>query len=423
MILFSKINLSTGLGATITWYDFAIFNIAIALVFPKLFFPDMGPMLPILAFAVGFLARPLGSLIFGIIGDRLGRKHSLVITLLLTGVSTVAIGLLPTYAEIGILATVLLVVARILQTAAVGGEYGAASTMLVEHNLENNKKSFISSFVTSGFAIGNMMASLVFFFVLSFGDSFFVEYGWRIPFLLSAVLLLIGVYMRSRISETPVFVEQQKQNQIDSKPLTTVVTKHFKPLMLSALAISLAPSWTYGVMVFGVGYMVQTGLVPRPEMTQIQLVAWLLIAVAMIGFGWLGDKINRYKLVLFTTLASVVLTYPIFYFIAQGNALYAMLCLTLVMAPAISVAPVFFCEMFPANVRQTGSGLSYNLGLVFSAVMAIVSQQILSATQDIMFVANAYLALTVIALIAIYYLKKEIPTESKSIVYAENKTL
>lgn len=403
----TRINFSSILGATFTWYDFLIFNIAIAIIFPKIFFPDMGPLLPILAFAVGFLARPLGSMIFGFIGDRFGRKFSMISTLLVTGISTVCIGLLPTYEQIGVWATILLVLARIAQTAAVGGEYGAASTLLVEHNLESPKKSFISSFVTSGFAVGSIMASLAFFAVVSLGDSVFVEWGWRIPFLLSAVLLIIGVYMRSKITETPSFIESVEQNRIVANPLKTVVTRHFRTMMLSALAVSLPTAWTNAIMVFGAGYMIQSGLISRPDFLEVQILAWCVIAVAMATGGWLGDKVDKYKVFVASSLFSVILTWPIFVFISQGDALYAMLCLVLVMAPAIGTVPLLFCQLFPTEIRQTGSGVSYNLGLVFSGIMTIASQQILTNTQDIMNVAYAYMALTVIALISAFYLRKQ----------------
>jgi len=403
----TKINVSSILGATFTWYDFLIFNIAIAIIFPKIFFPGMGPLLPIFAFAVGFLARPLGSMIFGFIGDKFGRKFSMISTLLVTGISTVSIGLLPTYQDIGVLATILLVIARIAQTAAVGGEYGAASTLLVEHNLESKKKSFISSFVTSGFAVGSILASLAFFAVVSLGDEFFVEVGWRIPFLLSAVLLVIGVYMRSGITETPSFVETQKNNKIVSNPLKTVITQHYRTMILSALAVSLPTSWTNAIMVFGAGYMIQSGLISRPEFLEVQILAWCVIAVAMATGGWLGDKIDKYKVFLACSVFSVILTWPIFMFISQGDALWAMLCLVLVMAPAIGTVPLLFCQLFPTEIRQTGSGVSYNLGLVFSGIMTIASQQILSNTQDIMDVAYAYMALTLVALISALYLRKQ----------------
>jgi MFS family permease len=407
----TNINLSTALGATFAWYDFIIFNIAIAIVFPKLFFPEMGALLPILAFAVGFAARPLGSVVFGIIGDRLGRKVSLVSTLLLTGVSTVCIGLLPTHDQIGITATILLVLARIMQTAAVGGEWAAASTLVVEHNHDSKKKSLISSFVNNGFAIGSIGASLMFFFMLSFGNEFFMSIGWRIPFLLSGILLIIGVYMRLRLLETPAFLDNQKKSEIDSNPLRTVFAKHYKIITLAALAVCLAPTWAYGIMVFASSYMVQSGLISRPDLTQAQLIAWCVIFLAQTTAGWLGDKVDRLKLFTAAGWASVVLVYPMFQLVAQGQALFAMLMLSFLIFN-LALTSIIFCELFPSEIRQTGAGVSYNLGLVLSGVAIIAAQHILTTTQNITNVAHLFAALTVVALASIYYLKRQLSQQS-----------
>jgi len=403
-----KVNFSTALGATFAWYDFIIFNIAVALIFPKLFFPEMGYLIPILVFAVGFLARPIGSVLFGFFGDKVGRKTTLVLTLYVTGISTVMIGLLPTYADIGIVATVLLIVARILQSAAVGGEWAAASTMLIEHNVTSKRKNFITSFVSSGFGIANIMAAFVFLIVTSVGTEFFIDFGWRIPFLLSGILLIIGVYIRKKVLETPEFLSNQQHNTIVSHPLKETITKHYKHVIAAALVISLAPAWAYGIMVLGVGYMVQQDLMSRAEITQIQFFSWFAISLSLIFFGWLTDKIDYFKLLFFAALCSLILVWPIFFFIASGDAVIAMLALTLLIGPSMAVAPAFFCSLFPSTIRQTGSGVSYSLGLLISGIVPVVATQILITTGNILSVAIVYLVLTVISLAATFYLKKVI---------------
>ncbi len=402
----NKINFSTSLGAIFTWYDFIIFNIAIALIFPKLFFTDMGYLIPMLVFAVGFLARPLGGIIFGIIGDRYGRKITLVSTLYVTGISTVFIGLLPTYTDIGVAATILLVAARILQTAAVGGEWGAASTMLVEHNLHHTRQSFFASFVNSGFAIGSVLASLVFMIVLSFGDSFFVDFGWRIPFLLSGILLLIGVYIRKKVLETPEFESIKQKKQVLRNPIKILFANHGKIVLLAGLAISLAPSWIYGIMVFATSYMIQFELISRPDLSILQFFAWCMISISMVVAAWFGTTVKKFNLFITGSVASVLLTFPMFLLVANGEALYAMLLLIPLVATTMSIAPSLFCNLYPTEIRQTGAGVSYNLGLIISGFMAIVSQQILLNTNNLMFVAVAFMILTVLSLAAALYLKK-----------------
>ena len=402
----NKTNISTSLGAIFTWYDFIIFNIAIALIFPKLFFPDMGYLIPILVFAIGMLARPIGGILFGIIGDLLGRKITLVATLYVTGISTVIIGLLPTYSEIGIASTILLIIARVFQTAAVGGEWAAASSMLVEHNATNKKKSFITSFVNSGFGIANVLAALMFFLIFLKGETFVIDGGWRIPFLLSGLLLIVGVYIRNKVLETPEFLSNKNNKLIQSTPLRTTVINYYKPIVTAALVISLAASWAYVVMVFGVSYMIQKELITRSEVMQTQFLSWCVISMTLIFFGWLSDKVDKTKLLIFGAVCSLVLTWPVFLLIGSGNAILAMLSLTLLISPAMAVAPALFCELFPSTIRQTGVGISYNLGLIISGLMTVVAQQTLNLTQDLMSVAVVFIVLTFLSLASSLYLRK-----------------
>lgn len=397
---------SSSLGATIAWYDFTIFNLAIALIFPRLFFPDMGYLLPILVFSVGFFARPLGSLIWGIWGDRFGRKSSLVSTLYVTGLTTVAIGLLPTYAEIGVLATVLLVVARLLQTAAFGGEWAAASTMIVEHHANNSNKGLLSGVVSSGWAVANILAALMFMTVTSFGDAFFTEYGWRIPFLFSAVLLVIGVYIRRNVLETPAFIDAQQNKALTRTPVRSVLKTHWRPFLAGAMAMQLCAAWTYFIMIFGFGYMIKQELITRADLTQIQFaLSWVLL-FGIVIFSWLGDKIGYHRLFLATSLSSLVLFWPVVSWIAQGNAWLAMGSMIVLLCPAMAAAPAMFTGLFPSNVRQSGSGVSYNLGLMLAGLVPLMSQGIMGSTGDITNTAWLMLMLTVISVVASLKLKK-----------------
>ena len=399
---------SATLGATFAWYDFIIFNIAIALIFPKLFFPDMGYLIPILVFSVGFLARPLGSLIFGIIGDRFGRKISLVSTLYLTGLTTVAIGLLPTHAEIGILATVLLILARILQTVAFGGEWSAASTMIVEHHHSHPNKSLLASLISSGWPVGIILASAMFMLANSFGSEFFVEYGWRIPFLFSVFLLIIGAYTRRKVIETPMFEQALQAKSTTKFPIVDFLKNFKSDLFVGTVSFHLSAAWAYLIMIFGFGYVIQNNLVTRLELTQIQfMLSWVLL-IAILFWGWLGDKIGPRNIFYIGIVSSLVLTVPVFQWIEQGNIALAFASLIFLNCPAFAVAPKLFCDLYPTEIRQTGSGITFNLGVVLGAgLIPILAQQILMSTGDIMQVAVLMIASTVIAATATVFLKSK----------------
>lgn len=402
----SRIAVSTTLGAIFTWYDFIIFNLAVVMIFPQLFFPGMAGVLPVLAFAVGFLCRPLGSAVFGYLGDRLGRKTTLVSTLYVTGISTVIIGLLPTHDAIGIWATVLLILARLAQTAAVGGEWAAASVMLSEHHAQAQRRSFITSFVSSSFAIASVLSTSVFWLVMSFGEDFFADGGWRIPFLLSGVLLIVGVYIRRRALETPEFTAMVQQQQRSSNPITQLFREHGRRVWFTALAISLAPSWVYGVMIFGAGYMVQAGLITRPDLAETQFLIWWIMMAAFVTVGWLSDTVNRVRIIEFGVWASLVLVVPVFWLIGQGQAFWAMLSLIVLTAPALAVAPSLFADSFPAAVRQTGTGVAYNLGLVISGLVTVACQQIMTHTNAMSGIVMLYVVLSILALWATAWLRR-----------------
>src|ERR1700757_3660560 len=224
------------LGTTIEWYDFLIYATAAALIFNKAFFPTFDPLAGTLAalgsYAVGFLARPLGGALFGHFGDRLGRKSMLVLTLFIMGLSTFCIGLLPTYASVGVLAPTLLVVLRIVQGIGLGGEWGGASLMVLEH-APADQRGFYTSFVQIGFPIGLVLATLVFAFVAKMPDADFAVYGWRIPFLMSIVLLALGIFVRSRVPETPVFEGLKGRGGLLANPVGEAVTQNTRSFLIA----------------------------------------------------------------------------------------------------------------------------------------------------------------------------------------------
>src|ERR1700744_6800219 len=223
-------------GTIIEWYDFLIYATAATLVFNKAFFPTFDPMASTLAalgsYAVGFLGRPLGGALFGHFGDRLGRKSVLVVTLFIMGLSTFCIGLLPTYASIGAFAPVLLIVLRIIQGIVLGGEWGGASLMVLEH-APADKRGFYASFVQIGFPIGLVLATLIFALVTRLSDADVQSYGWRIPFLISIVLLALGTFVRSRVPETPVFEGLKQRDNLSSNPFAEAMGKNTRAFLIA----------------------------------------------------------------------------------------------------------------------------------------------------------------------------------------------
>src|SRR6201994_3503386 len=232
----NSIVFASSIGTIIEWYDFLIYATAAALVFNKAFFPTFDPLAGTLAalgsYAVGFLARPLGGALFGHFGDRFGRKSMLVLALFVMGLSTFCIGLLPTYATIGVLAPILLVLLRIVQGIGLGGEWGGASLMVLEH-APADRRGFYTSFVQIGFPIGLVLATLIFALVSKLPEGDFAAYGWRIPFLVSIVLLAVGAFVRSRVPETPVFEGLKLRDGLSNNPVGEVVGKNTKMFLIA----------------------------------------------------------------------------------------------------------------------------------------------------------------------------------------------
>ncbi|HJZ22013.1 MAG TPA: MFS transporter, partial [Bradyrhizobium sp.] len=293
---FNAIVFASCFGTIIEWYDFLVYATAAALVLNKAFFPTFDPLAGTLAalgtYAVGFLARPLGGALFGHFGDRLGRKSMLVLTLFIMGASTFCIGLLPTYASIGVLAPTLLILLRIVQGIGLGGEWGGASLMVLEH-APSDKRGFYTSFVQIGFPIGLVLATLVFGLVSKLPEADFNNYGWRIPFLISIVLLVIGIFVRSRVPETPVFEQLKARGGLSKNPVAEVVSHNGKTFLI-AVGLKLSEvSWVYLLSVFVVGYATTQLSLPKSMMLDAVMYAALLELVSLPLFGWLADRIGR----------------------------------------------------------------------------------------------------------------------------------
>ena len=311
-----RVILTASVGSALEWYDFFLYGTAAALVFGDLFFPKsdplVGTLLAFLTFGVGFVVRPIGGIIFGIMGDRYGRKPVLVITLLMIGIGTTAIGLLPTYETAGYWAPVMLVSLRVLQGLGAGAEYGGAVIFLVE-NAPANRRGFWGGFAPLGVSVGNLLAAGAFALVSLLPRAEQLAWGWRVPFLASILLVGVGIYVRLRVTETPVFTEAVlKRGKVERNPATAALRMHPRNFMV-VLGSRLAENGLgYLFPVFGLSYVINTLGVPRQEALSALMLAFVIELFTILGFAALSDKIGRKPVYMFGALSGVALAFPFF---------------------------------------------------------------------------------------------------------------
>jgi MHS family shikimate/dehydroshikimate transporter-like MFS transporter len=368
-------------GTIIEWYDFLIYATAATLVFNKAFFPTFDPLAGTLAalgsYAVGFLARPLGGALFGHFGDRLGRKSMLVLTLFIMGVSTFCIGLLPTYASIGVFAPILLIGLRIVQGIGLGGEWGGASLMVLEH-APADRRGFYTSFVQIGFPIGLVLATLAFGLAAKLPEADFLSYGWRIPFLVSIVLLGVGTFVRSRVPETPVFEGLKKRDGLSDNPVGEVVGKNTKTFLI-AVGLKLSEvSWVYMLTVFVVGYATTTLQLSKAMMLDAVLYAALLELVSLPLFGWLSDRIGRRPFYILGALFTIAFAFPLFWMVDSKSTVLIFTAVMIAMnfghGMMFGLESCYFPELFGPRVRYSGASFGFQasaaIGGGFAPIMA-----------------------------------------------------
>jgi MHS family shikimate/dehydroshikimate transporter-like MFS transporter len=354
------------IGTIIEWYDFLIYATAAALVFNKAFFPTFDPLAGTLAalgsYAVGFLARPLGGALFGHFGDRLGRKSMLIATLFIMGLSTFLIGLLPTYASIGVLAPILLILLRVIQGIGLGGEWGGASLMVLEH-APSEKRGLYGSFVQIGFPIGLVLASLVFALLTKLPEADFAAWGWRIPFLISIVLLAIGTFVRSRVPETPVFEALKARGGLSKNPVGEAVSKNGRTFLI-AVGLKLSEvSWVYMLTVFVVVYGTTKLNLPKQLLLDAVLYAALFELISLPFFGWLSDQIGRRPLYILGALFTIAFAFPLFWLLETKSAALVFTAVIVAMnfGHGMMFGPesTYFPELFGPRVRYSGASFGF----------------------------------------------------------------
>lgn len=395
-------------GTTLEFYDHFIYGSAAALVFPKLFFSTASPLtatlLSLASYGVAFVARPFGAALFGHFGDKLGRKWVLVVTLLMMGLSTFAIGLLPTAATAGMLAPILLVALRVLQGLALGGEWGGAALMVNEFDPGGKRRGFYGSLVQIAAPIGLLLANGMFAGVTGFLDEpDFLAWGWRIPFLASALLIAVGLYIRMGLAESPLFAKMQEQDKQGHAPLMEVLRHHKKAVGL-ALGSRIGSDIAFYVFtLFLLVYLPQQLHLPKSLGLQAVLVGAVAQIIGIPLFGHLSDKVGRRPILLGGALAGIVWAFVFFLLVDTGSvplillaAFVAMFIVAAMFAPLASYIP----EMFPTKVRCTGSSIGFQLAGIFGGAPAPLIAVPLVAAFGSSLPVSIYLAATLAVIVA-----------------------
>jgi MFS family permease len=351
------------IGTIVEWYDFYLYGTAAALVLNRVFFSNLDPLAGILAsyatFAVGFLVRPFGGVIFGHFGDKYGRKPILIATLLLMGFATAGIGMLPTYNSIGIVAPILLLSLRMLQGLGAGAEYSAAILFSAEYN--SDRRGFFASWppAASDFAVA--LSAGVFALFRLMPENQFLAWGWRIPFLLSLVAVAVGYFVRRRILETPEFTAVKEEARRTRVPAIELITKHPRRVLV-AMGVNVGPSVGYVFTVFALGYMTKQLGVPQGTALLAVVIAALCGAVASILFGSLSDHIGRRGIMLFGSLFSAVYAFPFFWLLETRRPLLIVFAMVVGFAIGLrcvfGVQPAFYTELFETRLRFSGIALA-----------------------------------------------------------------
>lgn len=406
-----KVLIASLTGSSIEWFDYFLYGTAAALVFNKIFFPMVDPVIGLilsyLSFSLTFFIRPIGGVLFAHIGDRIGRKKTLVLTLSLMGGATVMIGLLPTYDMIGMWAPALLILMRIIQGMGIGGEWGGALLLAYEYAPEK-RKGFFGSIPQAGVTIGMLMATFIVSLMTLFSEEDFLSWGWRIPFLLSSVLVLLGLWIRKDIDETPDFQKVKASGQVAKAPLRDTLKHHWREVLIAAglKVVETAPFYIFSTFV--VSYATSTLTYQKSQALEAVTLGALVATLMIPLMGLLSDKVGRQRMYAISVFVLGLFIVPWFMLLNTGTTwgivLATVIAFGVLWAPVTAVLGTLCSEIFSANVRYTGITLGYQLGAALAGGTAPLIATGLLAKYDGDWVPVAwYLAVTVtISLIAIF---------------------
>jgi metabolite-proton symporter len=396
------------LGTAIEWYDFLIYGTAAALVFNKLFFPSFDPFVGTLAafstYAVGFVARPIGGAIIGHFGDRIGRKAMLVTTLMIMGIGTFLIGCLPTYNEIGFWAPVLLVTLRFVQGIGIGGEWSGAVVMVIEH--AGNRRGFWGSLVQVGFPMGVAASTGIFALMTQLPEASFLSWGWRVPFLVSIVLVLVGVFVRYRLTETPAFQTVVERKDVVKQPIFEVLRRDWRHFLL-AVGITVSEiGLAYLLTVFVINYSTTILGLPRQVILTAIVYAALVEFITLPLAGWLSDIYGRKALYMTGAIASIAVAFPFFWLFETKNVavITVTLIVTMTLTHALLFGPkaAFMPELFGTRVRYSGAALGANIAAATSGGFTpLIATALLAWTGGSWAVSLYIIALSLITVVSV----------------------
>lgn len=400
---------ATMIGTATEWYDYFLYGTASALVFAKLFFPTVsataGTLASFATFAVTFAVRPIGALIFGHFGDRIGRKSMLVISMLVMGIGTFLVGLLPTYQNIGIWAPVCLVLLRIAQGLAVGGEYGGATTMALEY-APAKRRGYYTTWPQMGNPLGLMLGTLMIYVFALLPPDAFLSWGWRVPFLLSGVLVAIGLYIRLNIGETPAFVKAQREATQERVPVAHLARRYKKTLLLVILAPAGLNVAFYIYSTWSISYMTEhLGLSTTTALVAVMVAAGLDF-LAMPLYGLLSDRFGRRPVFIGGSVLFGLLAFPFFWLLDTKSMPLILVAMILGIAvghgTTYSTQAAFFAELFGTGVRYSGLSIGYHVGAaLMSGPGPFVAAALLAATGGTWAISVVMILASVVAVIAI----------------------
>jgi MFS family permease len=406
--------ISSFAGTSIEWYDFFLFGSAAALVFPSVFFPEADPgtglLLSFMTYGVAFVVRPLGGILFGRLGDAIGRKNVLVSTLLLMGIGTFLIGCVPGYDQIGIWATVILVLLRVVQGLGLGGEWGGAATLSAEHADgagRANSRGLLASWMQLGVPAGNLLAvGAIFVMQAVLPAEAFLAWGWRVPFLASAILIAIGFWIRAAVEESPLFTVEAR----DATPLRSMLRAHW-PQVLLTIGLRIASDVSYYVFaVFALSYIANTLGMPSSIGLTGVIVGCLLQFVVIPLSAHLSDRVGRRPVYVAGAIAVGVWAFIAWPLIGTGDPALAVIAIAVgIAAQGIMYGPMaaFITEMFPTRVRTTGAGFGYQVAGIAGGALAPFVAQLLTQTFDSTFSVSVYVAITAVIAVVSSLLARE----------------
>lgn len=409
----SRVLFASLIGTAIEFFDFYIYATAAVLVFPHLFFPKSDPTTAILqslaTFALAFLARPIGSAVFGHFGDRIGRKATLVAALLTMGISTVVIGFLPTYHQIGLWAPALLALCRFGQGLGLGGEWGGA-VLLATENAPKEKRAWFGMFPQLGAPIGFILSNGIFLLLGQIlNEKQFIQFGWRIPFIASALLVWVGLYVRLKLEETPVFQKVKNENQPPKVPILEVFKSHPKTIVLGTLLALTVFVNFYLMTVFTLTWGTTALGYSRNQFLLMQMFGVLFFALTIPFSSWLADRYGRRSTQMIITCLLILFGFTFGPLFGSGNTFFILVFLALGLAlMGLCYGPLgtLLSELFPTQVRYTGASLTFNLAGIFGASLAPYAATYLASHYGLQYVGYYLIGAASITLLALYKVRE-----------------